>query len=98
MIIATLFIAYPLTSRAAVLVTQSPLPMLPAKFLLQHVQQQQGVMTPALQLLGTCLILSSALAATADAEEDEADAEVEVEAGAERRAAAVRGGLKTRGH
>lgn len=93
----------PLTRSTAVLVAQSPLPMLPAKFLLQHVQQQQGThRTPAAPPNSTtapcsnmCII--TALAATADAEEDSGEEGADAEAASERSAAASRGGKKTRG-
>ncbi len=83
----------------AVLVAQSPLPMLPAKFLLQHVQQQQGAhRITIIRSNSTPLIFSdtsiAALAATADADEDE---DAGAEASSERSAAASRGGKKTRG-
>ena len=93
-----------LTPSTAVLVAQSPLPMLPAKFLLQHVQQQQGThRTPAARPNLTTIPCSdmsiiTVLAATADAEEDSGEEGADAEAASERSsAAASRGGKKTRG-
>ena len=83
--------------------------MLPPKFLLQHVQQQQGgSLTPNLNLQLHCahhalshISIPSppppALAATADADEDDDDADADADAAPERGAPAARGGLKTRG-
>ena len=93
-----------LTPSTAVLVAQSPLPMLPAKFLLQHVQQQQGThRTPAARpnskpIPCSDMSIITVLAATADAEEDSGEEGADAEAASERSsAAASRGGKKTRG-